>query len=392
MVFVFLIIRPSINKKFLLFSLFLLLISIYSLLIVVLHGSMEAFTAYRSMSSLLNFMGGMAIVILFKKHFKDDFPYKLLNFIFLSIVFHGIIIIGMYINDNFRELIYGITSGLERVNLVYPVIQGLRVPGLTYALSQTSLVQMFGVFILVSFFNNQKRMSGFQQFFLIFCLVTIITSIFLTGRSGMLIGLILIPFVLFLMFKNGILEFQVRKLTTFVAFGSCLLLLTIFVMPEHFFEYNVALFDELIDLLKKGQSATMVYIYENMIFFPEDPLTFLFGSSAFGRGKTFIPSDVGYIRSIFALGIIGTILMLVPFLYGIKISLSLRKNYKLFGIVSAAILLGSLILNFKELALFTRNQWSIQALLICAIFELKKKEAVPRQSPQKNNRDKISMD
>ena len=105
-----------------------------------------------------------------------------------------------------------------------------------------------------------------------------------------------------------------------------------------------------------------------MYFLPNNPITALFGMGNYGRSDYFyLLSDVGWIKSIFAIGLIGTIFMIQPFIWGI---LKYFKHRRILGeLAIAAILIfsSSILLNSKELSLLTRNQWTIQAILISII-------------------------
>lgn len=123
---------------------------------------------------------------------------------------------------------------------------------------------------------------------------------------------------------------------------------------------------EILELLESGQSRTTESL-QGMYFLPDDAQTLLFGSSNLGRGDMrYIPSDVGYIKLIFAVGLIGVALNVIPYVIGLALAARWYRSSPTTHLAVATILclVSGLLLNGKELALLTRNQWSIQSLLI----------------------------
>ena len=109
---------------------------------------------------------------------------------------------------------------------------------------------------------------------------------------------------------------------------------------------------------------------------PDNIKTTLFGMGNYGRSDYFyLKSDVGWIKSIFAIGFTGLILMLQPFLWGIHKAFKQRSIFGELAIAAILIFASSILLNCKELSLLTRNQWTIQAILISFLSqEFSKKE------------------
>ena len=116
-----------------------------------------------------------------------------------------------------------------------------------------------------------------------------------------------------------------------------------------------------------------------MYFLPDNLKTTLFGIGNYGRTDYFyLQSDVGWIKSIFAIGFIGTILMIQPFIWGIYKFFKQRRTLGELTIAAIIILTSSILLNCKELSLLTRNQWTIQAILLAILSLNNKKEQVAK--------------
>ncbi|TWT27773.1 hypothetical protein [Planomicrobium sp. CPCC 101110] len=364
------ILRPTFPKLIAIIISLLLVISLYSGVIVILHGAADEQIFLRSVRSMINFIGGFSIAYLYVRKFGEKFSFQISHHIFLSIGLHAVIILLMYLNDTLRNLVYELASTMNVVNDTTPIALGYRIPGLTYGLSTTSVVQMVGLLLLPYLLQHVNK-SVWKPVYL-FSAVLIVISIFLTGRTGLLFLVILFP--LAMLFGNSKKERMniVRSAFSFLKIGVVGALLyfsfsfLIKFLPAYFQEYTIAKAGEVTQFFTNSGNTETTVAIKSMYFLPTDALTFMFGSSNSGRGDLgYIPSDVGFILLIFSIGIIGLIIMLSVYLLSMNIALKTYFLDKKIAVVTLLVLLSSLMLNFKEVALFTRNQWSIQSLLIC---------------------------
>lgn len=60
--------------------------------------------------------------------------------------------------------------------------------------------------------------------------------------------------------------------------------------------------------------------------------------------------------------------MLIPYLLGFVAAVQVRHWDYYIASATMFIFFATFILNFKEVALLTRNQWSVQALLLCSCY------------------------
>jgi hypothetical protein len=102
-----------------------------------------------------------------------------------------------------------------------------------------------------------------------------------------------------------------------------------------------------------------------MYFFPEDPVTAVFGQGITGRGDIYVPSDVGYILSLYGIGLIGTGLVVCFYLYVLLVSWRLRRYDWQIALLSALFCLAVMTLNAKEQSLLTRHGFTVTTLLLC---------------------------
>lgn len=340
-------------------------LSAYALLIVTINGAMDMQIALRSIRATINFMGGAALVALYFRAHGESFVQKICLHLYGVLVLHAILMIAMYLYEPLRLHVYALASTYSYVNLNYPFIAGLRTPGLTYGLSQTSVLQMCG---LMLFPVVVRYWAHTTPRLVLACagVPTVVVSIFLSGRSGLLLGIFLVPMFLWLAYRFTWVHAGKQIILTSILLAAIGYLMPSY-MPPSFERYNLAQAHEVIEVFSEwGQTPTTKNL-AGMYFLPSDVYTFLFGSSNLGRGSLeYIPSDAGYVRILFAIGVPGSLLMLVPFAYGMWRALSISD--RILGGVTFVILLASIALNFKELALLTRNMWSLQSMLLCACF------------------------
>ena len=352
----------------------LLLLAVYSGVLVVLHGAGDVQIMLRSLRALINYAGAAALVGVFHSIYYDRAPVAIVRYIYWALVAHAVLICLMFQLAGLREAIYSLASTYEYVNRTAPMILGLRIPGLTYGLAGTSVVQLAGVLLLPAMLDGYAGRGGARLAVWIGA-VLLMLSMLLTGRSGLLLGAALVPLT-FLLSKERRLSFATVRRS--VLYGLGLLILAAAVVGVIGIErlgqdltYNLKQAEEVLEFFSEGGSTATTRQLGGMYFLPSDPMTLLFGSSNLGRGELgYIPSDVGYVQLIFGGGLLGLALNMAPYFIGLWLCVGCYASGKRsLAAGTALILLSALLFNFKELSLLTRNHWSIQSLLIatCAL-------------------------
>ncbi len=339
---------------------------IYTLAISLINGLFDAQIALRSLRALLNLLGGVCLVNLYYFWNPQAYAERLNRDIYLSLVAHAVLMIGMYFSHHLRETIYEITDAAAYVNLSSPFLEGYRIAGLTYGLSQTSVLQMLGLLLAPMVIRNAT--GKVARLIYLAGIPLLLISIMICGRSGLLLALLFSPFVLLALFKSSVTASPTQSLTNFarvagaIALVAGLLLAMISFFPERF-SYSLHQAGEIF-LALELRGPTMEN-FSQMIFLPDSWPEFIFGSSNLGRGSLeYIPSDIGWVKTVYATGLTGTVLMLIPFLLGMRAALIVRKTDLYAGTAGFCVFLSAIILNTKELALLTRNQWSVQVLIL----------------------------
>lgn len=351
----------------------LLALSIYALglYLVVPRGDMQM--AQRSVRAAVNFLGGAALCALYIRTYPGRWAQVIVAHLFWAIVAHAGVIILMYFNPGVRATVYAMAQTTRYVNDNTPIALGYRIPGLTYGLSQTSVVQMFALLLLPGVIQASRpgivRRAG-----LLVGVAAVLFSMFVTGRSGLLLAGLLAPVAWYasrrrMPTKRNALGTIRAVATGAIALGivSAGVIVAMRSLPEYFFSYSLMRAGEIWLALTASQESGTVNALSHMYFLPSNPLVLLFGSSSFGRGESaIIASDVGFVRIVFAAGLVGSVLIVLPFLAGGRAALRVRRIDPHLAWCTLLALGASVLLHFKEVALLTRNQWSVQALLICA--------------------------
>lgn len=201
----------------------------------------------------------------------------------------------------------------------------------------------------------------------------LVLSILISGRSGLMMSLFFVPVYLLglLLLKTGD-HSPARlagKLLTNVLVISVICLLvwsSIGYLPPKFADYSLNHAQEIFSALQL-YGPTVENISE-MFFLPDSWLEVFFGSSNLNHGDfESIQSDVGWVKTIFAVGLLGSTLMLAPYILALIQAWRCRVFSQEITIMSLLVFVSALLLNSKEMALLTRNQWSVQSLLLVAI-------------------------
>lgn len=345
-------------------------LSTYSILIVIIHGAADSQIALRGLRALLNFAGGMALVRLYFIVNRDRASDLVVRHLFLCFVVHAGIIVAMFVNADLRLAVYNQLDTLAYINNTASVELGLRNSGLTYGLSQTSVLQVTGLLLIPALLTSIG-----ERFRARLCVwvgaAAIIVSLFLTGRSGLVVGAFVVPVAFLLSARIGDRKGG-RVLTTALFLLLCVGAVIIVyrmrpeVFPEQIIGALVRAEEAATFFLMFGDTPTTQFVSQ-MYFLPDTWQEFLFGTSNLGRGSlAYVESDVGYVRLIFAIGVIGMTLTVAPYLMAVAAgvrSIALRWHDRVATAIVLS-LIATLVLNFKELAILTRNQWSVQAILI----------------------------
>lgn len=363
--------RATLPRAVLLLLGMLSALTLHACLVVASHGAEDLQIVLRSARATLNLLGGVGLAWLYGRVHGRAAGSRALRDLHGVIVAHGAIILVLYLFPAVREAVYAVTQASRYVNLTASFLLGLRVPGLTYGLSQTSVVQMFGIVLLWAWVRERGLGAG-RVVWSGLAVILLLLSILLTGRSGLVLLLIVTPLLVLSTWRMDSrptrpVETVRGRLARLGGLTAAATVLALFAAaaPQAFRDYNLAQALEAWRwVTDAGDTATSRALGE-MLMVPEDPVTLVLGSGNLGRSQLgYLPSDIGYVRVLFAVGLVGSILLMLPFLYGIWLALKGRNGST--GVATALLvtLTASLILHGKEMALMTRNQWSVEVFLL----------------------------
>ena len=345
---------------------------IYSVIIVAFTNFTDLYPITRATRALIVLLAGYSLLELYSDKYSNP-VFELCKHIYFSLALHGTIMVSMFCSTEFLSFIYHLTKAENIVNKDVNLFDGFRICGLTYGLSQTSVLQLFGLLILPFIVKNTN--NKLHKFFYLISAVIILISIFLSGRSGLFIGLLILPVYIIFEFTSNNLSIKEsiiinsRKIFFYILFIVICIISVTYFLPAKFQNFTLSHSKEAL-LIFQNQSYTL-NIIKKTLFLPDKLATILFGCGNYGRTKTFyLLSDIGWVRSIFAIGLAGTVLMAIPFFWAIYKALKIRKKYSYLSFIISSVFLATLILNFKELSLITRNQWTIQAMLLSILLNI----------------------
>ena len=353
---------------------------VYAGIIVAAHGAVDTQIALRSGRAVINLLGGAALAYFYWWRYGAQLLRYVTLHLYLALSAHALLILLMFVAADLREFIYRMTSAAAFVNLNTPFVRGLRISGLTYGLSSTSVLQLGGLFLLVPVL----RYWGGRRLVVVgvlFAAALLVLSLLLTGRTGVLLAILFVPVAWVLSARgrgrSGSAGTHARRrprsvtrvagAMVTIAVVASLVYAMVRNLPAVFYTFTLPFAEEVLEFLGRGGRTRTTEIVAAGYFGPERVAATLFGSSNLGRGELgYIESDVGYVLILHAIGVVGSALIALPYLYGLRIMRTLRRHAREVAVAGAFILLSTIVFHFKEIGMMTRNQWSVQCLLMCA--------------------------
>jgi hypothetical protein len=358
----------GIDRRILALSWSMLALAGVALIHAALSDQADTQLAERSIRAVVNTIGAAALCTLYARDGAPGWRDDILRHVFWSIAAHAALVVAMYLVPSLRAAVYAMTHTAQYINDTSSFKMGFRIPGLTYGLSQTSVLHLFGV-LMAPLVASTTR-GNLMRALIGLASLLIAASTLLVGRSGLFLGVLLIPVVLTLGRAPATGPRRVGRIAMpLMIVGACAAAIVAMILqrlPEQFVLYNLARAGEvLVAFTSPGESGT-VRAVSAMYLMPTEVTALLVGEGTLGRDAfQYLASDVGYVRILFAAGLLGSALLLAPFAGAIVIALRAWGPDRRLAATTLVTLLATLLLHMKEIALLTRNQWSVQAILIC---------------------------
>lgn len=234
--------------------------------------------------------------------------YKIMFFIVVAISFNSFIIILEYFNTDFKYfienlLIENLMSGTSYLEHPFR-IRGLAIGGG----AALSVVIAFAILISV-YLYFVKYLS--LQVAVVLIIIMNISNIF-TGRTGLLLGLIFSSTLIILLFYKSIFNLKLfikNILLSVVVITLFLIFLNNYKLNDDVFNWAFEIFINFLDSGKLESSSSNEL--QTMFLLPDNISHLLFGIG-FYEGENplnYIRSDVGYIKSVFSIGLLLSIFM-----------------------------------------------------------------------------------
>lgn len=311
----------------------------------------------RTIRSAISF--GAVFIIINEAREAGDRHYvqRVLLALAVTISAHALIVVISQLSDSFRAEMYAMTSAADYVNEITMKMDN-RPLGLTYSLSLTSLLY----FVSIAIFLAHESKSKQQKIIKSGLIAMNVAACIWTARTG----IVLFPLLAILSYRK-ILNTRPHEIIILGIITSLFLLISISLMlyGPISFTHQYKRISEILTLFTSPSQSIFGQQFMTMWHLPTGLSQLLFGNSLTGREEGYyVASDVGYILTIYGIGLVGQALMLLPILIAGFASFKLLKTKPDYGILALVILGSYLVLNVKELALMTRTVWPVICVFI----------------------------
>lgn len=302
-------------------------------------------------------MGTVFIAVIYlKRNFGTQYEFLLRMAMAVAISLHAAFVILTQMSSGLRHATYALTNAHLYVNEMTLLVDN-RPLGLTYSLSLTSFLYFAAACLLVTI--SPASLTG--KLLKVAGLAINLVACIWTARTG----LVFFPLLLILYLQQ---YFSTRKINPQSLFIFLLLLsIAAWVAIDNPIEKirHGERLQEVLTFLTSPSESQFGQQFLTMWHLPDTYSQLFFGNSLTGREEGhYVASDVGYILTIYGIGLVGQFLMLLPVLIGGYASIKLLKTKPDYALLSLIILASYLVLNVKELALLTRTVWPVICVFI----------------------------
>lgn len=302
----------------------------------------------------------------FKRGHSFDFMIRIVQMV---IVVQAFFIIIYFLSPAFKELTLRFIPEGGNVPALHP----FRSRGLSHqAGARLAAFQATGM--LLSVFLLTKRVSWKWTAIDLISIIIILASVMLTGRTGLVIlPFLLIYLLLYTVIKKGVTRKIIYSAVVLPVFGISAFFLIYFIFQTYtgaegvdiFRSIGRWMFGEFQEFGERGGSRTIdVLLYEHW-FFPDRVDVLLFGDPNTYQVNR-ITSDIGIVRRIFGIGIIGISL---TYLFVISVFYHISGTVEHLSERLLVILLGiwMFILEFKEPFVTDLRFTTLYMMIFCYI-------------------------
>lgn len=276
--------------------------------------------------------------------------------VFLAGVAHAAIMVIAFFVPAFSSLLYSVVVLGEKGNVF--VERMIRSPGLsTGGGDSLSVIQAAALVCGLVDFATFRRRSLAKQGLYVVGFVLLLISILLSARTGFVVLLVGIGILIVRAIASALITLSIRR--TVVAKAALAMIVLAMAGPvlysalassEYFALMNRA-FEPVQNYLTTGRLSTSSTdrLIDTMIIVPSSERVRVLGSGDFATAHTSpgVHSDIGYIRTIFGAGIVGTVLIYSVLLYPLLLAWGKRREAPNLALLIVFFVVTILVVNLK---------------------------------------------
>nr|WP_144010221.1 hypothetical protein [Prochlorococcus marinus] len=256
---------------------------------------------------------------------------------------------------------------------------GFRSSGFLYTgFGALSIAQNFTLICGLHFYSQKSKYSFFSYLIFIISLISIFISIIVSARVGAILAIIILFIFISLRIKKENIFIKKSGLRKLLFSSSLFAVLFInFLRSEN--AKLILLFKKYLEFINPSTGSFSIkninsvdIIIQDMIFLPDSFFGLIFGNGDFLQYPSERLSDLGFIIILNSLGLIGLIIILLPYIYIFKLNINSHKLSKRDNNLIYSILFILLISNFKDFYLenLVGVAQILYILIVSMIFQL----------------------
>lgn len=311
------------------------------------------------------------------KNYNDYYVEKIFIHLNIAGFLQSIIVILTFLSVDFKDFLYSFIGLTETsFRYLYGDVDVRRYQGIVpsgFSMLSVTHGLLFGCGLWTLKMSGKGwSISKLICFSLVQC--TILISILLIGRTGIVVVLIfIISYILYESFDLFFYKSRKRFINyKFIIILFIMIALASLLLNNDDYEKNIKFaFETIISYMENGGlDRSSQGVLDDHYFLPESFIDIIFGTGNFGRSDNlpYIESDVGYILFIFGSGIFGTIFAYSFNLVGLYLSCKYRKlNVNISRFLWTYIII-LIVVNFKDYYYISQIGYSqIYFIAICIL-------------------------
>ncbi len=322
-------------------------------------------------------LSSLFIVNQYVKNYKNNFLSIITRDIFFVGLIKSIIIIICFTSPLVVNIFNSIFVYSDKA--LVDQLLGFRSSGFLYTgFGALSIAQNFTLICGLHFYSQKSKYSFFSYLIFIISLISIFISIIVSARVGAILAIIILFIFISLRIKKENIFIKKSGLRKLLFSSSLFAVLFInFLRSEN--AKLILLFKKYLEFINPSTGSFSIkninsvdIIIQDMIFLPDSFFGLIFGNGDFLQYPSERLSDLGFIIILNSLGLIGLIIILLPYIYIFKLNINSHKLSKRDNNLIYSILFILLISNFKDFYLenLVGVAQILYILIVSMIFQL----------------------